>query len=77
MIFVPEFLEHNTVRIIGLIFSNPSIFVKCVVAVRLESNIVNIYDRVSTPLAGGNYNSRSVTVESKTELINLACKVSG
>ena len=80
VVFLNEFDPPETDRIVRLIFSIPSVFVRCVVVAHLENNVFDIYNRpaenVLSNLSLAAYQWHSVTVRSKEELINLARSVS-
>ena len=76
VVFVNEFGTFDISRIVRLIFSIPSVFVRCVAVVRLHNSVVDIYDRPSTHVSAGMYHRQSIAVSTKDELINLACNVS-
>jgi hypothetical protein len=72
VIFISEFNERETDRIIRLVFSIPSVFVRRVVVVRLENNIFDIYNRTALSVSMTNYERRAVTVKSREDLLTLA-----
>lgn len=72
VVFVNEFDARETDRIVRLIFSVPSVFVRCVVVTHVESNIFDMYSRSMTKFQSEIYQWQSVVVRSKEELVNLA-----
>lgn len=72
VVFVNEFDAHETDRIVRLIFSVPSVFVRCVIVTHIESNVFDMYSRPMTKFQSEIYQWQSVVVRSKEELVNLA-----
>jgi hypothetical protein len=75
-IFINEFEGLDIGRIISLIFSAPSAFIRCVVVVDAEKRKLDVYDRPTMPALAMMYRRKSVVVNTMEELINLALKVS-
>ena len=72
VIFLNEFDARDTDRIVRLIFSVPSVFVRCVVVAHLENNTFDVYNRLMKKFPSEMYQWQSIVVKSKEELINLA-----
>ena len=69
-VFINEFGALDVERIIKLIFSAPSSFVKCIIVVHVENSRLDVYCRpgAHAPVT----RRKSVLVHTKEELVNLA-----
>lgn len=69
-VFINEFGALDVGRIIKLIFSAPSAFVRCIIVVHVENSRLDVYCR---PEAHAPVTRReSILVHTKEELVNLA-----
>jgi len=75
-IFINEFNALDIGHVIGLIFSVPSAFVRCVIVVHAENSMLDVYYRPATHVPVTMYRRKSVMVDTKEEFINLALDVS-
>jgi hypothetical protein len=72
VIFISEFNKRETDRIIRLVFSMTSVFVRRVIVAHLENNIFDIYNRPVLNVSITNYEWQAVAVKSKDDLVTLA-----
>ena len=75
-IFINEFEALDTERIISLIFSVPSAFVRYIIVIHVGNNKLDVYDGSTTHTPEMMYQRRSIVVNTKEEFINLALRVS-
>jgi hypothetical protein len=70
-IFVNEFDELDTKYVIRLIFSVPSVFVRCVIIFQIENSKLDVYARPANPALAMMYRRKSVVVSTKDDFINF------
>lgn len=75
MVFINEFDALNVERIIRLIFSARSAFVRCVIVAHSEHCMLDLYYRPTTHVPVTLYRKKSILVNTKEELINLTLEV--
>lgn len=75
-VFLNEFDPLETDHLIGLIFSIPNVAIKWIVVTHLENNVIDIHNKPAEKVLSGRWQTHSVTVRSKEELIVLARSLS-